>query len=172
MQVVMLILVGIALAGIVGLFIVSLTAARPANLGVRDGRLAETPDSPNCVSTQTDNRSHWMAPLTFTGPADEAREILRQIVLAMPRTTMVEETEDYLYVEFRSPVFRFVDDVEFLIQPDTQRIHFRSASRVGHSDLGVNRARMESIRERFNRRLQSQPQSSPSAPARDPLRSP
>ena len=67
----------------------------------------------------------------------------------MPRVTIVSERADYLHVEFRSALFRFVDDVEFFVVPSEQAIHFRSASRVGHGDLGVNRRRMELIRQRF-----------------------
>ena len=74
---------------------------------------------------------------------------LKQVLAEMPRATIVTERPDYLHVEFRSALFRFVDDVEFFIVPEEQRIHFRSASRVGHGDLGVNRSRMELIQKRF-----------------------
>lgn len=139
----------VLLAGMAGLFALSLTARRPTGLGVTDRRLADCPPSPNCVCTQTDDSSHWIAPLTYTGDSAAVIPRLRQIVTAMPRTRVVQQTDDFLYVEFRSAVFRFVDDVEFLLEPESGRVHFRSASRVGHSDLGVNRARMESIRSRF-----------------------
>ncbi len=64
----------------------------------------------------------------------------------MPRIKLVEEEDSYLHYEFTSLLFRFVDDVEFLFEDATKTIHFRSASRVGYGDFGVNRKRMEEIR--------------------------
>jgi len=69
----------------------------------------------------------------------------------MKRTTIVAEKEDYLHAEAKSLIFRFVDDVEFYFPATEKLIHVRSASRVGHSDLGVNRKRVEEIRSRFAR---------------------
>jgi uncharacterized protein (DUF1499 family) len=130
-------------------FTTSCSFAAPAGLGVKQGRLAPCPSSPNCVSTQSPDESHRMDPIPYQGSMGEARERVRGIVLAMPRTKIAGETDDYLHAEFRSLIWRFVDDVEFLFDDASKRIHFRSASRVGHSDLGVNRKRMETIRERF-----------------------
>ncbi len=79
----------------------------------------------------------------------DARKRLVDIVGAMPRTTIVAEREDYLHVEFRSRLFRFVDDVEFYLEDERGLIQFRSASRLGYSDMGVNRRRMEKICHRF-----------------------
>lgn len=136
-------------AATAGLFLLSLTASRPPNLGVRDGRFAVCPDSPNCVSTQAEDRDHWIAPLTFQQDPDRVLDVLDEIVRRQPRTRVIEKSSNYLYVEFRTAFFRFVDDVEFCVEPESGRIHFRSASRVGRSDLGVNRARMELIRSEF-----------------------
>lgn len=72
---------------------------------------------------------------------------IKTVVAEMPRAKIVILENNYLHVEFRSAFFRFVDDVEFLIDPEEQLIHFRSASRVGYSDFGVNRDRMERIRK-------------------------
>ena len=140
---------------IAGLALVSLTASRPANLGTSAGRLAECPSSPNCVSTQTDDTSHWIEPFTFSGDSALVIPLLRKVVETFPRANVVSQTPQYLHVEFRSRLFRFVDDVEFLVEPESSRIHFRSASRVGHSDMGVNRARMEQLRRAFQK-LQQQ----------------
>lgn len=76
---------------------------------------------------------------------------LRQIVNAMPRTRVVATTDDYLHVEFTSALLRFVDDVEFRVDVDAGVIHVRSASRVGRYDFGVNRRRVEAIRDAFER---------------------
>ena len=66
---------------------------------------------------------------------------------AMPRVTVITAERDYLYAEFRSKMFRFVDDVEFLVDAREGHIDVRSASRVGYSDMGVNRKRIEEIRK-------------------------
>ena len=67
----------------------------------------------------------------------------------MPRTSIVEERADYLYAEFASRLLGFVDDVEFYFPPNERIIHVRSASRLGHSDFGVNRKRIEDIRAKL-----------------------
>ncbi len=125
----------------------SILSGKPTNLGVTDGRLAVCPASPNCVSTQAEDANHRMEPIPFIGSADDAMQRIKDLVATMPRTKIVTVDGNYLHVEFRSAFFRFVDDVEFLIDPKEQVIHFRSASRVGYSDMGVNRRRMERIRE-------------------------
>ena len=75
---------------------------------------------------------------------------LKQIIESMPRTNIVKEEEDYLYAEFTSKIMGYVDDVEFLIDQEANAIQVRSASRLGESDLGVNRERVETIREKLN----------------------
>jgi uncharacterized protein (DUF1499 family) len=122
---------------------------RPPNLGVTDGDLAPCPDSPNCVSTQAEDDDHRMAPIPYTGSPEAAKGRLVSIVTSMPRTRVVEETPQYLYVEFRTAIMRFADDVEFYIDEAAGVIHFRSASRLGYSDMGVNRRRMEEVRRAF-----------------------
>lgn len=123
---------------------------RPAGLGARDGRLAACPSSPNCVSSQSPDKDHRIEPLLFTGTAAEAMARLAAIVQNLPRTTIIIRKPDYLYAEFTSTLFRFKDDVEFLADDSAKVIHVRSASRLGHSDLGVNRKRIEAIRVLWN----------------------
>jgi uncharacterized protein (DUF1499 family) len=136
---------------IIGIYLMSFMARRPANLGVKDGKLAPCPNSPNCVSTQAEDAAHRMEPIRFTGSANDAKAKLKQALREIPRTATVAETEDYLHAECTSLIFRFVDDVEFWIDEPAQAIHFRSASRIGKSDFGVNRARMETIRSEFEK---------------------
>ena len=136
-------------SGILGMFLLSFTSSAPADLGVRAGRLAKCPDSPNCVSTQAEDRDHWIEPLTVQKDSKNAIDVLEGIVRRLPRTQIIEKSPNYLRAEFRSAFFRFVDDVEFYVETESGHIHFRSASRVGRSDLGVNRARMEQIRSLF-----------------------
>jgi uncharacterized protein (DUF1499 family) len=133
---------------------VGCSGTRPTTLGVREGKLAPCPKSPNCVSTQSTDDKHRIDPLVYTGPIEDARHRLLEIVRLTPRTSLVTREEDYLHVEYRSRLFGFVDDVEFWFDDENKVIHFRSASRKGYSDLGVNRKRMEQIREQFSRREQ------------------
>ncbi|HPI93609.1 MAG TPA: DUF1499 domain-containing protein [Deltaproteobacteria bacterium] len=122
---------------------------RPSTLGLKDGRLFPCPDSPNCVSTQERSEGHRIEPLRYTGTKENARQKLLQVIGGMPRVKIVTDSGDYIHAEFASRIFRFVDDVEFVFDDAEKLIHFRSASRLGYSDLGVNRRRMEEIRRRF-----------------------
>jgi uncharacterized protein (DUF1499 family) len=108
--------------------------------------LAPCPSSPNCVSTQATDQSHRIAPYRYQQSLAGAKETLKTIVNLLPRTRLIEETEGYLHYEFTSFLLRFVDDVEFVFDEEPKLIQFRSASRTGYSDLGVNRRRMEDIR--------------------------
>ncbi len=124
---------------------------RPDNLGVTDGRLAPCRPTPNCVSSQADpsDARHYVAPLAFAGSAQQARDALRRAIESMPRATVIRQAPNYLYAEFRSRLLGFVDDVEFTCDEKAHAIHVRSASRLGRSDFGVNRARVEAIRARL-----------------------
>lgn len=126
--------------------LLSMTSTTPASLGLQAGRLAPCPDSPNCVSSAATTSQHVIAPFALDRSPGAAKEELKQAIAKLPRTKLISETDDYLRFEFRSLVFRFVDDVEFHFDEATKTIHVRSASRVGHSDLGVNRRRVEAIR--------------------------
>ncbi len=125
------------------------TGVRPANLGVKDGKLAPCPASPNCVSSQSSDQEHAIEPLTFTGTATEAHAALGKIILGMKRSRIITDTNNYIHAEFTSAIFRFVDDVEFWFDENAKVIHVRSAARLGSSDLGVNRKRVEEIRARW-----------------------
>jgi uncharacterized protein (DUF1499 family) len=122
---------------------------RPNNLGVNNGKLAPCPSSPNCVSSQSTDAQHQIAPLTFTTNPQQAIANLKNIIQSLPRTKIITETEDYMYAEFKSALMGFVDDVEFYLDSQANVIHVRSASRLGQSDLGVNRQRIETIRAKF-----------------------
>ena len=146
---------GIGLAIVVAAFaylaVLSIFSKRPSNLGLVDGRLRACPNSPNCVCTRATDEEHRIEPFRFAGSAAEALERLKQVIGALPRTKIVTASDDYMHVEFTTLVMRFVDDVEFTVDEKTRTIHFRSASRVGYSDLGVNRRRMEAIRAAFEK---------------------
>ena len=113
--------------------------------------LAPCPDSPNCVSTKSKDPGRAMPPLPYLNSAEESMNRLAAIVREMKRATIVSASPEYLHVEFRSGLFRFVDDVEFVLDDSTRLVHFRSASRTGHYDFGVNRKRMQQISDRYLR---------------------
>ena len=112
--------------------------------------LPACPDSPNCVSSLSTEETHAIKPFSYEGTPAQAWEHLKAAVLSGKRVTLIKDTGTYLHVEVRSLIFQFTDDVEFLLQESDKLIHVRSASRVGHSDFGVNRKRVEQIRTRFN----------------------
>jgi len=113
--------------------------------------LAPCPESPNCVSSQAKDQAHLTAPLRYSGDPGAAWRRLQSALGAESRIAIIEDTGGYLHVEARSLVFRFVDDVEFLLDSEHGVIQVRSASRVGYSDFGVNRRRVERIRKAFDR---------------------
>lgn len=122
---------------------------RPNDLGVKNGRLKAAPASPNAVSSQATGGYHQVAPLRYNGTAEPAMAALKSIIESTPRTSIVEERADYLYAEFTSMLIGYVDDVEFYFPPNEPVIHVRSASRLGYSDFGVNRKRIEDIRAKL-----------------------
>ncbi len=139
-------------AGQAGLF----AGAMPSDLGVRDGKLAPPATAPNSVSSQADlypghpqQAYAQIAPLSYSGDATAAMTRLSGAIRETDGAVIVQEKPDYLYAQFRTRWLGFVDDAEFWLDPATQVIHVRSASRIGESDLGVNRQRIETIRQRF-----------------------
>ena len=128
------------------------SGTRPDNLGVHDARLAPPKPTPNNVSSQADRNSdagHFIEPLCYGGEANKAWEALRGIVSGMPRVKVVKSESNYLHAEFSSRLMGYVDDVEFYLDRALGAIHVRSASRLGRSDFGVNRERIEAIRARL-----------------------
>lgn len=114
-----------------------------------DTRLAPCPESPNCVCSDATDRPHRIAPLTLTVPADQAWRAVERLLSSQPRTTLVASSQGYLKAECRTRWLRFVDDLELELRPQARQIAVRSASRVGHSDLGVNRRRVEALRRQL-----------------------
>ncbi len=122
---------------------------RPNDLGARDGKLAPCPNTPNCVSSQSADAVHKIEPLTYKSTPQEALAQLKQVIQSLPRTKIITETNNYIYAEFTSAIMGFVDDVEFYLDAAAKVFHVRSASRLGKSDLGVNRKRIEAIRAKL-----------------------
>ena len=126
--------------------VLNFLSAPAATLGVADGKLAKCAAKPNSVCSQHADEQHSIEPLAYSTSAETAWTSLRAVVDCMPAATVVEVTDDYMRCEFRTLLMRYIDDVEFLNVTNDQVIHVRSASRIGYSDMGANRNRIERVR--------------------------
>ncbi len=134
------------------MFLAGCSGNKP-ELGVNNGVLAPCPKTANCVNSQTTDEKHHIQPLRFTGTQQKAKIRLLQIITSDKRSKILIEQDTYIRLEFTSALFGFIDDVEFYFPEQKGNgtiIHVRSASRVGYSDLGVNRKRIEQIRNKFS----------------------
>ena len=107
------------------------------------------PDSPNCVSSLSTDKAHFIEPLHYAGSLADAKQRLIDILQNTKRVRLIEIETDYIHAEFRSLIFQFVDDVEFYFPSEESIIHIKSASRTGYYDFGVNRRRVEWLRAAF-----------------------
>jgi uncharacterized protein (DUF1499 family) len=138
------------LSFLLGIFsLAGCTSPGTPGIGVLDGKLKPCPASPNCVSSQGSGERHHMEAIPYTTTGNEARVRLRNVIKGMEGSSIIMEKDDYIHAEYRSALFGFIDDVEFYLDDTRKLIHFRSASRVGYYDFGVNRKRMEAIRKKF-----------------------
>ena len=103
-------------------------------------------DSPNCVSSQAEDAPHFIEPFRISGSSEKAWQALKKALNSQSRMVITHETADTLHAEATSLIFRFVDDINAILDADMNLIHIRSASRTGHSDFGVNRKRIEALR--------------------------
>lgn len=129
------------LPGLGGVF----TGEAPA-LGVKDGQLSPCPGTPNCVVSQGADGNHAIAPISYSGSRSDAQALLAKVIQVVPRTQIVTQADGYIRAKATSRLMGFVDDLEFYFPPNQSVIHLRSAARLGQSDLGVNRRRLEQIR--------------------------
>ena len=120
--------------------------SRPDDLGLHDGKLRPCPTSPNCVSSAASDEEHAIAGFAFSSGAEEAWKAASDAVRELPRTEVISQTDDYLHAESTSALMRYVDDVELHLLAAEGTIAVRSASRLGHSDMGANRKRIEALR--------------------------
>lgn len=139
----------IPLLNVLAMLTVSCAYQGKGPAGLTDGKLAPCPGSPNCVSSEEASEPSRIEPLIFTGNPEAAWDCLKRAVLGMGGTIGRDE-DDYLWATFKTSLFRFVDDVEFRMDAPNTVIHVRSASRIGYSDFGVNRKRVETLRRRFS----------------------
>lgn len=139
----------ISLTLLTTLILTACAGQTPSGLGVHGGRLAACPQSPNCVSSQGQDSGHQVPPIPYQGSRADALARLAQALEAQPRTRIVEQQDDYLHAEARSFLFGFVDDLEFYLPAGEHQIEVRSAARSGYYDFGVNRRRLDRIRQAF-----------------------
>ena len=109
-------------------------------------KLKPCPKSPNCVCTQEDNSRKKIEPIYFTGDAQQAATKLERLISGYEYAVLVKQEPNYYHFEFVTRLGKFIDDVEFLIDPTAKLIHFRSASRIGYGDFGKNKRRMKKIK--------------------------
>lgn len=121
-------------------------------VGLVEGKFHPCPEKQVCVSTQSpkSDEKHYMEPITYSTSKEEAKEKIRKVINSFKRTEIKEESENYIHSTFTTFLFRFTDDVEFLIDDKDKVIHFRSQSRIGGYDWGKNRSRMEKFKAKFN----------------------
>ena len=125
-----------------------LSRSRPT-LGLHGGRLGPCGSLPNCVSSLSREGPSRIDHFPLSVPPEEAMAILVELVGALPNTQIIEQSDGYLRAEVTSRILRFADDLELYVDEENQRVQVRSASRVGFSDLGVNRKRVEALRAAF-----------------------
>jgi len=151
MEKLLIIIASIALLVIIVFFIFGYMSNSGEAYGLVEGRLKQCPDKPNCVSSEfVSDAEHYIEPLVYS--VDQAAQVLprlKMIIGEMGGSVQLEKA-DYLAATFTSSLFRFVDDLELRIDTVQKTIHLRSASRVGHSDLGVNRKRVERLKNAFH----------------------
>ncbi|MDX8407852.1 MAG: DUF1499 domain-containing protein [Mariprofundaceae bacterium] len=131
--------------------VLGLMSQQAPELGLVDGRLSPCPDSPNCVSSEAsaDDAMHFVEPISFQSTRSNVVWHTLSRVIEQQGGEIVESSDDYLHAIFTSRIFRYIDDVEARLDTGAGLIHLRSASRVGHSDLGANRQRIKAIRSLF-----------------------
>lgn len=117
-------------------------------LGTTDGKLPPCPRRPNCVSSEDDAGPSRIEPLAFTGTPGDAKECLKRAIQGIGGAIEFE-SESYIWAVFKTTVFRFIDDMEFRLDPRHCVVHLRSASRIGYFDFGVNRRRIAALRQCF-----------------------
>jgi uncharacterized protein (DUF1499 family) len=146
----LIIIASISLFVIIALFILGYMSHSGEADGLVEGRLKQCPDKPNCVSSEfVSDAAHYIEPLVYaTDHAAQVLPRLKAIIRDMGGSIQVEKS-DYLAATFTSSIFRFVDDLEIRIDTGQKTIHLRSASRVGHGDGGVNRKRVELLKNSF-----------------------
>lgn len=133
---------------IISMMLFSCAGQRPENLGIHNDQLTGCPGKPNCVSSQDEDENHLLPVFRYQGEKEAAFKKLKKIITSLDGMTLITENDTYLHIECKSAVMGFVDDLEFYF-PQKNVVQVRSASRLGYSDFGVNRKRVEKLRKLF-----------------------
>lgn len=141
-------LVALVVFMLVMLAVLSYLSHQQPQLGLLGTKLHPCPETPNCVCSEVKGAASTVAPLSFQGDPKQAWDKAKKVVLDMGGE-IISESENYVRFGFTSRIMQFVDDVELRLEPESHIIHIRSASRVGHSDMGVNHARVTEISRNF-----------------------
>ncbi|WP_372712700.1 DUF1499 domain-containing protein [Ilyobacter sp.] len=137
---------------VIGIILVFFTfgcISAPKDLGVKSGKLSPLKSSPNGVSSQTDQVKKQVDPLVLDIPVSDAKEIIKEACNSYGKHKIMKESEDYLYLVFITGIMRYQDDVEFYFDAENKLIHYRSQSRIGYSDMGLNRKRYNALAEMY-----------------------
>jgi uncharacterized protein (DUF1499 family) len=153
MKIVLIIIAILILGVFVGLFVLGLISQSGEATGMVEAKLARCPDRPNCICSEFETDvTHYVDPVKFSITVDsEVLSRLKKIVEEMGGRIQAEN-DNYLAVSFTSSFFRFVDDLEIRIDADQKMIHLRSAARVGYSDRGVNKKRVEQLKSLYQKK--------------------
>lgn len=154
MKIVLVVVAILLLTAFVGLFVFGLVSQSGEASGITGDMLAKCPDKPNCVCSEfEDDASHYVKPMYIPqSDSTDALSRLKIIVQEMGGSIQTEK-DNYLAATFTSSFFRFVDDLEIRIDLEQKLVHIRSASRVGYSDRGINKKRIEQFKKLFNMKL-------------------
>lgn len=122
-------------------------------------QLPPCPDTPNCINTEfPDKLSQYLRPISF--PAEKSQQIIplvKETIINMGGEIIEQDNafnnSYYLHATFTSAFFKFVDDFEIRIDNITHKLHIRSASRIGYSDFGANKRRVEKFSKQFSQSL-------------------
>lgn len=147
-------IIGILIVIVVFIFVTRLVMQNitiPSHLGHKDGLLAPMSDKPNAVSSQTDIIDKRVDPLHYKADAEQTKHAVLNALATMGSNEIQVQQSHYIYSVFTTPKLHFHDDVEILLDEQNQQVHFRSQSRAGHSDLGVNRQRYDQFKALYNR---------------------
>ncbi len=121
----------------------------PKDLGAENGKLRDLPSTPNAVSSQTEKESAYIEPFPFQGSEGESIARLLETLDSFDEIEVMKQEPRYIHAVATTKLMRFKDDLEFAVVEGEDVIHVRSGSRIGYSDGGVNRKRLEQIRSRY-----------------------
>lgn len=137
----------LSIIGLLALIMVVKNSQIPGGLGVSQGKLAPMPKSPNAVSSQSEDPAKRVDPIPFNGDLKESYSWIRKGLEEYGNMEILKEDEDYIHVVNTTEAMKYKDDLEFYFDREAALIHFRSASRIGYSDGGLNRKRYEKLLE-------------------------